>query len=585
MLDGSGAGVVLKSPKGDTMCYVLQIHFNATNNVAEYEALMHGMHIAKDLGVTRLLCYGDSDLVVQQLDGTWDAKSPTMAEYRRTIDEFGRAFQGFEVKHIKRDENEAADALARMGSKRSKVPSDIFLEHLYEPSIKGGDLDNPKAAKSVAVFATLPDWTLPYIKFLVDQELPEDEVLRRQVVRRAKAYTVINGELYKRSTTGVYQRCVSQAEGVDILNEIHSGCCGHHASAKAIVSKAFRHGFYWLTAKQDADEIVKTCVGCQKYARQPKMPAQELRTIPITWPFAVWGLDMVGPFRTARGSLTHLLVAVDKYTKWVEAKPVAKVDGATATKFVIDIITRFGVPHSIITDNGTNFAVGELARYCEDVGIRLDLASVAHPQSNGQVERMNGIVLQGIKPRLEVPLHRAAGAWVEELPAVLWSIRTTPNRSTGYTPFFLIYGAEAVLPTDVLHDTPRVAAYVEADAEEARQDGLDLLEEEREIALQRSAIYQQDMRRYHSRRVRHRSFREGDMVLRLVQQKEHKLAPTWEGPFVISKALKNGAYYLVDLRDLKKKTKRGRKRKRNEEAELKETKRPWNIEQLRPFYT
>ena len=284
--------------------------------------------------------------------------------------------------------------------------------------------------------------------------------------------------------------------------------------------------------------------------------------------------------------MTHLLVAVDKYTKWVEAKPIKKLDGKTALKFVIEIIQRFGVPHSIITDKGTNFAQGELTRYCSDTGIRLDLASVAHPQSNGQVERTNGMILQGLKPRLEVPLKRAAGAWIEELPAVLWSIRTTPNRSTGYTPFFLIYGAEAVLPSDMLHDSPRVAAYVEADAEEARQDGLDLLEEEREMALQRSASYQQDLRRYHSRRVRHRVFREGDLVLRLVQKKQHKLSPPWEGPFVISKALKNGSYYLVDLRDMMKDSKKkGRKRKRKVEDALDETKRPWNIEQLRPFYT
>ena len=86
-------------------------------------------------------------------------------------------------------------------------------------------------------------------------------------------------------------------------------------------------------------------------------------------------------------------------------------------------------------------------------------------------------------------MHRAADAWVDELPAVLWSIRTTTNRSTGFTPFFLVYGAEAVLPTDMIHDSPRVAAYVEKDAEEARQDGLDILEEERDLALQRSAIY------------------------------------------------------------------------------------------------
>ena len=126
------------------------------------------------------------------------------------------------------------------------------------------------------------------------------------------------------------------------------------------------------------------------------------------------------------------------------------------------------MPNSIITDNGTNFAIGDLAKYCRQNGIRLDLAYVAHPQSNGQVERMNSSILQGICPRLESPLHRAAGAWVEELPSVLWGIRTTPNRSTGQTPCFLVYGAEAMLPMDIIHDSPRVQAYVESDAEIAQ---------------------------------------------------------------------------------------------------------------------
>lgn len=238
-------------------------------------------------------------------------------------------------------------------------------------------------------------------------------------------------------------------------------------------------------------------------------------------------------------------------------------------KFIIDIVIWFGIPNSIITDNGTNFVVGALAKYCQETGIRLDLASVEHPQSNGQVERMNEVILQGLKPWLEEPLHRAAGEWVDELPSVLWSIHTTPNRSTGYTPFFLVYGAEAVLPTDMIHDSPRVQAYVKEDAEKARQDSLDLLEEEWEIALRRSTIYQQKLRLYHSRKINPQEFREGDLVLRLVQQKVHKLAPTWEGPFVISKALRNGSYYLVDIQDLTK----DRKRKRVDD-ELKETKRP-----------
>ena len=102
---------------------------------------------------------------------------------------------------------------------------------------------------------------------------------------------------------------------------------------------------------------------------------------------------MVGPLRTAPCGFTHLLVAVDKFTKWVEARPIRKLDGATALKFVKDIVVRFGLPHNIITDNGSKLSQGELEEYCEEQGICLDLASVAHPQSNGQVERTNGLIL------------------------------------------------------------------------------------------------------------------------------------------------------------------------------------------------
>jgi hypothetical protein len=173
---------------------------------------------------------------------------------------------------------------------------------------------------------------------------------------------------------------------------------------------------------------------------------------------------MVGLLKTAPSGFTHLPVEVDKFTKWIEAKPIRKLDGKTTLKFVKDIVVRFGIPHSIITDNGTNLSQGEVEEYCHHTGICLDLASMAHPQSNGQVERTNGLLLSGIKPRLEAPLHRAAGAWEEELPSMLWSLRTTPNRSTGLTPFFLVYRAKAVLPSDVQYNSPRVEAYEEEDA-------------------------------------------------------------------------------------------------------------------------
>jgi hypothetical protein len=113
---------------------------------------------------------------------------------------------------------------------------------------------------------------------------------------------------------------------------------------------------------------------------------------------------------------------------------------------------------------------------------------------------------------------------------------------------------------------------------------VDLLEEERELAAQRSAIYQQNLHRYHSCRVRKCSFKEGDLMLRLKQQKSHKLSPPWEGPFIISRALLNGSYYLVDVRELDKRPSKKRKR-RDPDDIYDETDHPWNIAQLRPFYT
>jgi hypothetical protein len=200
---------------------------------------------------------------------------------------------------------------------------------------------------------------------------------------------------------------------------------------------------------------------------------------------------------------------------------------------------------------------------------------MAHPKSNGQVERTNGLILPGIKPRLEAPLHRAAGAWAEELPSVLWSLQTTPNRSTSLTPFFLVYEAEAILPSDVQYDSPRVEAYEEEDTEKSKQLSVDLLEEERDLASQISTIYQQNLHRYHSCRVRKRSFK-GDLVLRLKQQKSHKLSLPWEGPFVISKALLNGSYYLIDIRELDKRPSKKRKRRDLDDI-YDETDRPWHI--------
>ena len=122
--------------------------------------------------------------------------------------------------------------------------------------------------------------------------------------------------------------------------------------------------------------------------------------IPITWPFMVWGLNLVGPLKKAPGGFTHLLVTIDKFTKWIEARPISTIKSEQAVLFFLDIIHRFGVPNSIITDNGTPFTGKKFIRFYDEQHIRVDWAAVAHPRTNGQVERTNGMLLKGLKPRI-----------------------------------------------------------------------------------------------------------------------------------------------------------------------------------------
>jgi hypothetical protein len=187
--------------------------------------------------------------------------------------------------------------------------------------------------------------------------------------------------------------------------------------------------------------------------------------------------------------------------------------------------------------------------------------------TNGQVERANGMILQGLKPRIYNDLNKFGKRWMKELPSVVWSLSITPSRATGFTPFFLVYGAEAILPTDLEYGSPRTKAYTDQSNQASREDSLDQLEEARDKALLHSARYQQSLRCYHARGVRSRDLQVGDLVLRLRQDARgrHKLTPPWEGPFVIAKVLKPGTYKLA-----------------NSQGEVYNN--AWNIQQLRHFY-
>jgi transposase InsO family protein len=184
-------------------------------------------------------------------------------------------------------------------------------------------------------------------------------------------------------------------------------------------------------------------------------------------------------------------------------------------EFIQDIIFRFGIPNSIITDLGSNFTSSKFFDFCKQRSIQIKYASVAHPRANGQVERANGMILEAFRKKVFDKNEKFAGKWMIELPYVVWSLRTQPSRALhGNTSFFMVYGSKAVLPADLKFGAPRLVFESIAEAEATMLEDIDVLEKERLNIVIQSARYQHTLRRYHDKAIRHGSFVVGDLVLR-----------------------------------------------------------------------
>ena len=231
-----------------------------------------------------------------------------------------------------------------------------------------------------------------------------------------------------------------------------------------------------------------------------------------------------------------------------------------------NVITRFGIPRFVISDNGTQFDSDLFRGLCEELNVRNYYSTPAYPQCNGQAEISKKVILDGIKKRLE----RAKGRWVEELPSVLWAYRTTLRRSTGETPFAVAYGTEAVIPLEVGLPTLRSELLDQGLNEVNLAKQLDLAEERRDVATVRLAAYQQQLARVFNKGVRERKFKVGELVLKKALPKDRipsqrKLGPNWLGPFKVVSAAGQSSYRLEDM-------------------EGKELPRPWNAQHLKKYF-
>jgi hypothetical protein len=251
---------------GEQLKYVLQIFWKVSNNEAEYEALLHGLRLAASLGIKRLRVYGDSAVVINQVNKSWDRNKENMDAYYLEVCKLKNKFYGLKFQHVVRDNNVAAGVLSKLGSTRAKVPAGVFVHELHAPSIPEPaptTTDPAPFSAGQEVMMVDVDWRQPFIDYIREQKVPTDKNMAEQLVRRAKSYVLVGDKLYRRGATSrVLMKCVPREEGKDILKEIRKGVCGNHASSRTLVGKAFRRAFYWPTTLGDAEELVRRCQGC-----------------------------------------------------------------------------------------------------------------------------------------------------------------------------------------------------------------------------------------------------------------------------------------------------------------------------------
>nr|XP_011468669.1 PREDICTED: uncharacterized protein LOC105352741 [Fragaria vesca subsp. vesca] len=448
----NGAGIIITDPEGNSYEYALRFEFKASNNIAEYEALIAGIQLCRELSALHIHIFSDSQLVVNQVAGDVKANQNNLGSYKSLAGALLQHFTSYKLTQIPRAKNSKADALARLATALPEsTPPDVHIEILDKPSIS-----NAYSEIFTLETPSQPSWMDPYVAFFSNGTLPRDKQEARRLRHKASLYLLRGGKLYRRGQSCPFLKCLPTEEGHKVLKSLHSGVCGNHAGARNLMFKALRAGYYWPTLEQDAKAVVQACLQRHKFANFTHHPPVPLSVIISPIPFNQWRLDFVRRLPTAPGQLKFAIVIVDYNTKWIEAEPLATITTKNVINFLWrNLYCRYEVPQAIITDNGTQFDNDTFREFLSEQGTAIFYASLAHSQTNGQVEAINKLIKQNLKKRLE----DAKGLWAAKLPEVLWTLRTTPTTATGESPYLLSYGTEAVIHVEIEVLSERVTAY------------------------------------------------------------------------------------------------------------------------------
>ncbi|XP_009784278.1 uncharacterized protein LOC107783815 [Nicotiana tabacum] len=361
--EGAGAGVVFVTSQGEVLPYSFTLTQHCTNNVAEYQALILGLEMAVEMRQLQLHIFGDSELVINQLLGSYKVKKP---ELRRYYDY-------------------AQKLIGWLGNTQITI-----CQKWIVPPDENED-EESKLERLVAVAeAVKVDWRQTMIDYLCYGILPEDPRRKTEIRRRALCFLYYKDTLYRRSFEGVLLRCLGEDEATQAMREAHSGVCGSHQSRPKLHFHIKRMGYYWPTMVKDCLDYARRCKACQFHANFIHQPPEMLHPTVASWPFDAWGLDIVGPLPKSSGGHLYILAATDYFSKWAEAVVLKEVKKENDANFIrVNIIYSFGIPSYIITNNGKPFDNKLMTKICELFGFKQHNSSMYYAAANGLAKAFN----------------------------------------------------------------------------------------------------------------------------------------------------------------------------------------------------
>ncbi|KAA0033220.1 putative RNA-directed DNA polymerase (Reverse transcriptase), Ribonuclease H [Cucumis melo var. makuwa] len=299
--------------------------------MAEYEACSMGVRMAYEMKVKQLRVLGDSLLGVHQLNGEWETRDAKLIPYNDYIRTIAQTFDSITFEHVPCESNQVADALATLSA---------MFNVAYSEEVQPIRMEKYKTPSYCMSLERKPDgkpWYHDIKHYIAYREYPSgvSENSKRTVRRLAMKFFLSGEVLYKRNYDMTLLRCVDALKAKKSLEEIHEGVCGTHANGHMMARQILRAGYFWLTMESDCIKYVRRCHKCQIYADKTHAPASPLHVLTAPWPFSMWGLDVIGPIEPkASNGHRFILVAIDYFTKWVEAASYKSVTKQAVIKFI-----------------------------------------------------------------------------------------------------------------------------------------------------------------------------------------------------------------------------------------------------------